>query len=389
MRRLVLTLAVLVAGALGVTEAAMQPTTRDRVALAVIYLVAAIGTVAVYLTVRRWSHRTRRLASLLQLVTIASVSVVAVTVVLAAQTMFLSDHDRNLVLVALFLGLGLGSALALALGDAAGHDISRLESFAAQVAGGEFEGAPMVERRDEIGSLAGSLARMADRLAATESERAVFLASVGHDLRTPLAAMRAQIEAFQDGVLEDPRRLADGLDRDVAHLSQLVEDLFLFARMEAGTLAYSPERVDLVELADETAEAMAPLAARRGVELQAVGSAPIPVEVDAWAIGRVLRNLVDNAIRHSPPGGRVRIEVESSRHAALVRVRDEGPGFDPGIRSVAFDEFTRGDAARRPEHGGSGLGLAIARGIVEAHRGVIDIEDAPGGCVVVSLPPAA
>lgn len=389
MRRLVLTLAVLVAGALGVTEAAMQPTTRDRVALAVIYLVAAIGTVAVYLAVRRLSHRTRRLASLLQLVTISSVSVVAVTVVLAAQTMFLSDHDRNLVLVALLLGLGLGSALALALGDAAGHDISRLESFAAQVARGEFGGAPAVERRDEIGSLAGSLARMADRLAATESERAVFLASVGHDLRTPLAAMRAQVEAFQDGVLEDPRRLADGLDRDVAHLSQLVEDLFLFARMEAGTLAYSPERVDLVELADETAEAMAPLAARRGVELQAVGSAPIPVEVDAWAIGRVLRNLVDNAIRHSPPGGRVRIEVESSRHAAQVRVRDEGPGFDPGIRSVAFDEFTRGDAARRPEHGGSGLGLAIARGIVEAHRGVIDIEDAPGGCVVVSLPPAA
>ncbi len=389
MRRLVLTLAVLVAGALGVTEAAMQPTTRDRMALAVIYLVAAIGTVAVYLAVRRWSHRTHRLASLLQLVTISSVSVVTVTVVLAAQTMFLSDHDRNLVLVALLLGLGLGSALALALGDAAGHDISRLESFAAQVAGGEFGGAPAVERRDEIGSLAGSLARMADRLAATESERAVFLASVGHDLRTPLAAMRAQIEAFQDGVLEDPRRLADGLDRDVAHLSQLVEDLFLFARMEAGTLAYSPERVDLVELADETAEAMAPLAARRGVELQAVGSAPIPVEVDAWAIGRVLRNLVDNAIRHSPPGGRVRIEVESSRHAAQVRVRDEGPGFDPGIRSVAFDEFTRGDAARRPEHGGSGLGLAIARGIVEAHRGVIDIEDAPGGCVVVSLPPAA
>jgi signal transduction histidine kinase len=389
MRRLALTLAVLVAGALGVTEAAMQPTTRDRVVLAVIYLVAAIGTVAVYLAVRRWSHRTRRLASLFQLVTIASVSVVTVTVVLAAQTMFLSDHDRNLVLVALLLGLGLGSALALALGDAAGHDISRLESFAAQVAGGEFGGAPAVERRDEIGSLAGSLARMADRLAATESERAVFLASVGHDLRTPLAAMRAQIEAFQDGVLKDPRRLADGLDRDVAHLSQLVEDLFLFARMEAGTLAYSPERVDLVELADETAEAMAPLAARRGVELQAVGSAPIPVEVDTWAIGRVLRNLVDNAIRHSPPGGRVRIEVESSRNAALVRVRDEGPGFDPGIRSVAFDEFTRGDAARRPEHGGSGLGLAIARGIVEAHRGVIDIEDAPGGCVVVSLPPAA
>ncbi len=388
MRTLVLSLAVLVAGVLAITEAAMQPTGRDRLILALIYLVAAGGTVGVFLLVRKSSRRTRRLASLLQLVTIASVSVTAVTVVLAAQTMFLSDHDRNLVLVALLLGFGLGSALALALGDAAGRDISRLESFAAQVAGGEFGGSPGVERRDEIGSLAGSLRQMADRLAATESERAVFLASVGHDLRTPLAAMRAQIEAYQDGIMVDAGRLADGLERDVRHLSQLVEDLFLFARMEAGTLSYSRERVDLVELVDEAAEAMAPLARRRGVEVSASGPAPIQAEVDAWAIGRVLRNLIDNAIRHSPPGTTVAIEVVRSDFGALVRVLDEGPGFTPEIRAVAFEEFRRGDSARRAEHGGGGLGLAIARGIVEAHGGTIAIEDGPGGRVVVSLPAA-
>lgn len=386
MRRLALSLALLVAAVLAVTEAAMQPTPEDRLALASVYTVAALGTIAVFVGVKSWSRRSTRLTALLQLVTIASVSVVAVTVVIAAQTMFLSEHDRNLVLVALLLGLGLGTALAFALGEAAGRDIGRLESLAARVAHGEFGAAHGVERRDEIGSLAESLEGMAARLAASEAERRLFLASVGHDLRTPLAAMRAQIEAFQDGVMSDTERLVDGLDRDVAHLTRLVEDLFLFARMEAGTLTHRPERVDLVELADEAAEAMAPLARRRGVEVSTAGVAPMMAEVDAWSFGRVLRNLVDNAIRHSPHGGTVRLEVESAGRHARIRVVDDGPGFARDIRETAFDQFTRGDSARRPEHGGSGLGLAIARGIVEAHGGSIVIEEGEGGRVAITLP---
>ncbi len=373
------------AAALLVTEAAMQPEPRDRLVLGGIYLLSAVATVGVFLWVRGMSRRTRRMSTSLQLIALGAVAAVGVAVVLAAATMFLSDHDRNLVLVALALGLGLGSALAVVLGEAAASDIRSLARLADRVAEGDFNARERIDRQDEIGELSQSLHAMADRLAATEEERKVLLASIGHDLRTPLAAMQAQIEAVLDGVVPGDRTVIESLQRDVSHLSRLVEDLFLFARMEAGTLSFEPEEVDLTELVDEAVEAMAPVAARRSVQLEVSSSAPVHVNADPWALGRVLRNLLDNAIRHSPATAAVAVSVDQSEARPKVRVVDQGEGFNPAIRARAFDRFTRGDAARQAENGGSGLGLAIARGIVEAHGGSIFIEDGPGGRVAFTL----
>lgn len=385
MRNLIAVAAVVVAAALLVTEAAMQPSEGDRIVLVAIYLTTAVVTVAWFELVRRRTGRGASVRSQLRLLAVGSVVVAAVAVVLAARSMFLSDHDRNLVLIALLLGAGLGTALATIVARSIADDLARVASAAGRLADGDHDARVQLERRDEIGDLAGAFDRMADRLAATEEERAVLLASIGHDLRTPLASLRATIEAIDDGVVEDPRSALAAMAGDVRDLSRLVDDLFLFARIEAGTLELRPERFDLAELVDETVDSMRALASGAGVILTGEGERPVSVEADPTSIARVLRNLVDNAIRHSPDGGTVRVVIEREPGVVSFRVRDEGPGFPEELGERAFGRFVRGDEARRRD-AGAGLGLSIARGIVEAHGGRVWIEDGPGATVAVTLP---
>ncbi|MDX1448929.1 MAG: HAMP domain-containing sensor histidine kinase [Acidimicrobiia bacterium] len=385
MIRLVAAVAAIVAGVLLLTEVSMQPTPEERLSLAGIYLLAAATTVVVFLAGRSMSTRSRSLGSSLQVIALASVGVAGLAVFLAAQTMFLSVHDRNLVLAALVLGVGLGSALAIAFGKQAGEDLGRVTEAAIRLASGDRQVRVGLDRKDEVGRLADAFDEMAEQLRATEAERSLFLASVGHDLRTPLAALQASIEALQDGVVEADERQLAGMERDISHLARLVEDLFLFARTEAGTVAIRPERIDLAELADETAEVFAALAAKEDVTIRCIAVGPVPAEADPWAIGRVLRNLMDNAIRHSPAGGVVTVEARTNAGRPTVIVSDQGPGFSAEMRVAAFERFRRGDEARTRDGARAGLGLAIARGLVEAHGGVITVEDGPGGRVRVSL----
>jgi signal transduction histidine kinase len=175
-----------------------------------------------------------------------------------------------------------------------------------------------------------------------------------------------------------------------------VSDLFLLARAEAGAMALSFERLDLGELVDDAVEALSPVAGRRGVELAVQVAGMIHVDGDANALGRVLRNLLDNAVRHSPDGGVVEVRVDGDDRpgetdaagetgGAAVLVRDQGPGFDPGFVPRALERFSQADGARSRQ-GSAGLGLAIADALVSAHRGQVVIEPGPGGRVTVLLP---
>jgi signal transduction histidine kinase len=386
--RLSVLVAGVLVGALLVTETAMAPTPQDRSTLTAIYVSAGLVTVVLYLVASRRLRTVSSFRAAVQLVSLSSLVVAAVSVVLAAQTMFIGDHDRDLVLVVLALGVGLGSALAVAVGAAMSADIRRLAAAAEAVASGDLTIATGVERRDELGEVAVAFDRMVGRLAANEEERRVFLAAVGHDLRTPIAGLRAVLEAAEDGLIELDTARAVAMGRDVDHLGRLVEDLFLFARTEAGRYEPQRESVDLAELCDEAVEAIGPAAARRDVRVVAETRGAVPVVVDPGALRRVLRNLLANAVRHAPSATEVRIEV-SSGTAPGFSVHDAGPGFPPAFRDRAFDRFTRGDEARSRDHGGAGLGLAIARGLVEAHGAEIRIGDGPGGHVVVTGLPTA
>jgi signal transduction histidine kinase len=175
------------------------------------------------------------------------------------------------------------------------------------------------------------------------------------------------------------------MSHDIAHLRALVDDLFLLARIEAGDLTVEPEPIDLTELADETLEAMTPVATSRDVTLRLDGTGRVPVHGGPEALGRVMRNLVDNAIRYAPARSDVIVRV-SNGDTATVEVIDAGPGFDPAQLATAFDSFSRADPSRSRDTGGAGLGLAVARGVIEAHGGEIWAHPGPGGHITFRLP---
>jgi signal transduction histidine kinase len=275
-----------------------------------------------------------------------------------------------------------------------GRDVRRLETTVRRIEQGDRIVRTGIARADELGHVATALDELTARLdvlererAGYEAERTAMLSSVGHDLRTPLAAMRVAVEALADGVAPDPDRYLRSLRRDVEALAALVDDFFLLARIESGRFDLHPVPVDLTDVADEAVEALAPVAAAAGVHLALDASSHVHVRGNPTALGRVVRNLIDNAVRHAPTGSVVRIAVGSDGRPS-IRVVDEGPGFPPELGDEVFARFTRADASRSRATGGAGLGLAIARGLVEAHGGRIWIEAPPGGRVVFELPAA-
>ena len=174
---------------------------------------------------------------------------------------------------------------------------------------------------------------------------------------------------------------------DIAALASLVDDLFVLAKLEAGDLEFELVGVDLAELADEAVEALAPTAHRREVTLRVAADGRVPALGSPEALGRVIRNLVDNAVRHAPAGSEVVVRVAGG-DSIEVEVHDEGPGFPEDFLERAFERFERADPSRARATGGAGLGLAIARGFVDAHGGKIWAERGPGGTVAFSLPTA-
>jgi signal transduction histidine kinase len=172
-------------------------------------------------------------------------------------------------------------------------------------------------------------------------------------------------------------------------IGSLVDDLFLLARAQAGDVAVEFVLTDITEVADETLEVMKPVADKRNVKLVLTAQDRVVIETAESAVGRVLRNVVDNAVRHSPSNSTVTIAVDSDPFdtgTALVTVTDEGDGFDVEFAKRAFESFTRSDSARTREGGGAGLGLAIARALVEVLGGRIWIEPGSAGVVKMSLP---
>lgn len=214
----------------------------------------------------------------------------------------------------------------------------------------------------------------------------MMLSAISHDLRTPLAALRASVEAIRDGVAPDPDLYMSGMERQITALAALVDDLQLHSRLVSGTIELRRTRLDLTELADEAMETLRPLALTRQVELTLQADDRVLVDADGPQLARVIRNLLENAIRHSPNSSTVQVAVAASGHVATLRVIDCGDGFPDDFRDRAFEPFERADPARDTRTGTAGLGLSIARGIVTAHGGAIDIADGPGGAVEVSLP---
>ena len=377
---------------LAVFEVTMQPVGSERLELAVIFGAMAALMVLLVMAVPRFSRSVNSVRLSVGVIMVVSFAIVAVGVSAAAERMFISQHDLTLLLVVIGFGVVAAAGFAIAISGPMTRDLERLASAADQVAEGDLDVHLEIDRRDELGRLAVSLERMVDGLRSVEEERLAdaaarrsFFAAVGHDLRTPLASLRAAVEAFQDGLVQEPNRYLAAMEKDIAALSALVDDLNLLARIESGGLEVEVAMVDLTELADEAVDVISPLAAAREIEIEVVSRHPVMVECGPEAVGRVIRNLLDNAVRHSPPGSTVEVTV-TTEGRPTVTVVDQGAGFDSEFVAQAFDRFSRDDPARMRGDGGSGLGLAIAQGFIHALDGEIWAEPGPGGKVGFRLP---
>jgi len=213
-----------------------------------------------------------------------------------------------------------------------------------------------------------------------EAARRQLIAAASHDLRTPLASLRLLVESIDDGVAtgETRDRYLKEIRTHVAVLSDLVDDLFELSRLESGEIAWTMRRVELGELIGDTVAAMRAPAERKGVRLRTeLPPGGVVAEADAEKVQRVLFNLIQNAIRHTPSDGSVTVRARADGGRVEVEVADDGEGVPAGDGERVFEAFYRGDASRGED--GAGLGLAISRAIVEAHGGRIWLEDGHPG----------
>ena len=258
--------------------------------------------------------------------------------------------------------------------------------------------APQMTLPAELAGLSAELAGTHERLAqartrerALEASRRELVAWVSHDLRTPLAGLRAMAEALEDQVVVDPREVSQyhtQIRREVDRLTAMIDDLFELSRIHAGALRLARRMVGLEDLVAEVVASAEPVARAKGVRLSGAAVRGMPVFVDSAEMGRALRNLVTNAIRHTPPDGGVDVLAEVQGGMACVSVSDACGGIPPGDLPRVFDVAFRGESARTPgPQEGAGLGLSIARGIVEAHSGQIAVRNAGPGCqFLIRLP---
>ncbi len=300
------------------------------------------------------------------------------------------------------LALGMGASITAAglvswfLVRRVARPIAELAIAADAVAAGDYS---VRAASDGFGSeltrLSGAFDHMADRLAATEATRTSLLADLAHELRTPLATLEAYVDGLEDGVVE-PEAASFAVMRDqVARLRRLAVDLRELSAAEEHGLGLLLIPTDPATVVRDAAAAARPAYLAKGValELELDGDGP-PVLADAQRIQQVLANLLDNALRHTPPRGRVDLSLggEPTTGAAVITVRDDGEGIPTDQLSAVFQRFYRADPSR-PVHdgGGSGLGLTIARAIVDDHGGSLTAQSAGAGAgstFVLSLPSA-
>ncbi|WP_199546692.1 sensor histidine kinase KdpD [Streptomyces sp. N35] len=325
-------------------------------------------------------------------VSLTVVAATAVTAMLAgtlavAWAMFLSPHDLTVVTLVIVMAAVVSFATSLLLGRWVVARSRELAQAARSFGDGGSFAAPGVSATAELDALSRELAATSARLAASrereralESSRRELVAWISHDLRTPLAGLRAMAEALEDGMAAEPERYFRQIRTEVERLNGMVGDLFELSRIHAGALQLTRTRMSVYDLVGDALAGADPLAREHGVRLIGERVDEVPVEVDGKEMTRVLANLLVNAIRRTPADGTVAVAAERGEDGAVVlSVTDGCGGIPEEDLPRVFDTGWRGTAARTPP-AGAGLGLAIVRGIVEAHRGSAEVHNVTGGC---------
>jgi signal transduction histidine kinase len=340
----------------------------------------------------------RSIAAMLTVISCVTVATALGGVSVIAIKMMGTPADRQVMLELMIIAGIAGFAVALLVGRRLTKASRMLLTSVQKVGDSGLYIPPTGPLPAELAGLSDGLAAAHERLArsrsrerALEASRRELVAWVSHDLRTPLAGLRAMAEALEDQVVVDPRTVSTyhtQIRRETDRLSAMIDDLFELSRIHAGALRLTRRLVGLEDLVAEVLASAEPVARAKGVRLAGSAVRGMPIYVDSAEFGRALRNLVINAIRHTPSDGTVEVLGDVQEGLARFSVSDACGGIPPADLPRVFDVAFRGEAARTPApQGGAGLGLSIAKGIVEAHAGQIAVRNAGPGCqFVIRLP---
>jgi signal transduction histidine kinase len=340
----------------------------------------------------------RSVLTLMTVITTVTVVATLAGVVVVAMKMFISRSDLDVVFAVVLIGGIAGFGVSAIVGRRVSMASRLLLASVKRVGGdgqyqppGQVLPAELEGLSRELELAQNRLAEARDRERALEASRRELVAWVSHDLRTPLAGLRAMAEALEDQVVTDRqtvRRYHRQIRSETDRLSAMIDDLFELSRIHAGALRLSRSCVGIDDLIGDALASAEPLARAKGVLLRGSAADGLPVWVDTAEVGRALRNLVINAIRHTPSDHSVEVIGDSESGMAMVSVSDSCGGIPADQLPRIFDVAFRGETARTPGPGeGAGLGLSIARGIVEAHSGLIAVRNTGPGCqFVIRLP---
>jgi signal transduction histidine kinase len=360
--------------------------------LAIMFAAAGLGALLVgFVSVQAgwW----RRATSLTQTLTVGHVLAALfglVIVLLAARLMFISEHDLALAGVLLFFASSVAVSFGYFFSNSITQRLKMLDRAAVRLSDGDFAVRVDVAGRDEVAELGQAFNAMAIRLEDAEQEserletaRREFIAGASHDLRTPLSSLRAMLDAIADGVVEDPADYIRRSQRVITQMSNLTDDLVELATLDSRAAPFERSPASIEQVIEIAMEGAALRAESKGIELTGPVHGGLPmIPMAANKIGRVLQNLLDNAIDHTASGGEVAISALERNGTVEVAVQDDGEGIRPENLPYVFDRFYRGEKSRPradSELGGVGLGLAIARELVEAHGGTIWAESGTEG----------
>jgi signal transduction histidine kinase len=384
-------IAGLALSALLLTRWMHAPGHHTTVALQYLLITGVLSLLAGVAALILASHFVPNLGAKIALASLFGSIAALINVVVTPLLMFSERSDKYILVITLLYFVLISLAFASIVGVFTTQQIHTLHEGVRRLAAGRFGDRVAVQGTDEVADLARAFNDLSVQLGASmererrlEMERREMIAAVSHDLRTPLAAIRAMVEAINDRVVTDEtevHRYLHLIQRESEHLAGLIEDLFELARIESGNLELRLASVPLPDLVIETVESLRLQAQEKGVDLRSHCDPSVgPLALDGPRIQRVLINLIENAVRHTPAGGAVDVALEQSNGHVRLAVADTGEGIPPEDQPFVFDRFYRGDKARSHAAGssGAGLGLAISRGIVEAHHGTIVLESVPG-----------
>ncbi|MDQ8045999.1 MAG: HAMP domain-containing sensor histidine kinase [Solirubrobacteraceae bacterium] len=349
---------------------------------------SAIALIVAHL-VRNDPSRMRSLAQRFTLSVLLTLGPIAFAAWASARMMGITSGDAIVVSAVLVMALAVGARISYLLSFDVRTNVDALRAGLAQVATGRRDVVFPVDARDEIGTLAAQaqetvamLTEEEKRRDEAERMRRETIASISHDLRTPITSLRLLAEAIEDDLVdqETVKRYAASMRTNVEVLGALIDDLFELARIEAGALTWSMQQFELGEIVESVIGTMEVEAHQRGIRINAEAAGSTDFVGDPARLRRVMLNLLQNAVRHTPEDGSVTVKIEPRTGGGFeVEVADDGEGIDPADRERIFEPFYRGGSEAARTRPGTGLGLAIARAVVEAHGGRIWLADSDHG----------